>query len=387
MKRIIYGLLAIVILFSCTSPDKLIEKGEYDHAIRILVKKLKARPDNEINMQRLVLAFRSANQINTDRIKKLRETGQPDIWYKVYQNYDLLNKRQDYVNTLPEETLNMMILDKKDYATDLNTTKVKASAYFYAHAEKLLDEGSKLDARTAYDELTKITHMYDDYKNVDELMRKALIIGTDYILYRVIDKSGMILPSSFIYNLQNINLLDLDEKFLNFDISPVEGRVYNYTVVLNLRNIDLSPQRVRESQYTETKKVIRDYEVKKDDEGNDILDDKGDPVRVPVYKTVSCNITEVEKHKSVTIRGFVDFLDNTNKKVVNSTPVSAESVFYNISAYAKGDITACSEETLELLNQPKLPFPDDNHMLQDAGHKLEDVVKQVIWHDESYVNR
>ncbi|MCF8235979.1 MAG: hypothetical protein K9G67_11445 [Bacteroidales bacterium] len=385
MKKQLYKLLILFVLIGCASPKNLIKHGKYDKAISVLVKKLTANPDKEKHIQSLRHAYSVANSINLDKIKQLRATGQPDVWYDIYLNYRDLQQREDLVKRVPDQVKKAIDFVYNDFSESLNNAKSKAAAYFYAHAKKLLENGEKEDARRAYTELKKITVMYPDYKETDALIRKALVLGTDYILYEVNNRTTTIVPQSLIVTLQNINLLELDEQFLSFDTYPVEGRIYDFRVVLTLTQIQSTPEKIRESHYTESREIVERYVTKKDEDGKVVKDENGDPVKIPVYQKISCEITEVEKSKSVRINGFVDFVNNASGRVVNSTPVTAESVFNNITAYLKGDKRACSERTLELAKQPKLPFPPTPDMIMDAAEKLKEVVKEVIWHGEGYI--
>ncbi len=383
MKKYIIRILILLLLFGCASPKRLIKKGEYDHAIKVLVKKLISKPDNQKYIQQLDHAYRVANQINLDSIAYLRQTGQPDIWYSIYNNYLYLKNREDLVKTVPAPVLKKIGFKYIDYNTELINAKKKAAAYLYAHAKKLMDEGGKSNARKAYSDLWKITTMYDDYKDTDALMRKALVLGTDYILFRVINHTAKIIPQSMLANIQNINLLELDQKFVDFNTRPVAGRNYDYNINLILNDIGVTPEQVKEKKYTESRKIVEGYKDKVGSNGEIVKDSSGKVVKVPVYKTIECKITVIEKHKSAKITGMVDFVNNNTGQIMNSTPVSAESVFHNVSAYAKGDLKACSEQTLKLLDQPKLQFPSDSDMMYDASNKLKETIKQVIWRDES----
>lgn len=386
MKNLVRLFILFLIAYACASPQKLVQKGEYDKAIHKLVKKLIKKPDNQKDINTLKHAMRVANEQNLDSIKFMRQSGQPDIWYSVYKNYYHLKLREDLIKTLPTSVLDKIGFKYTDYGENIKNAKTKAAAYFYAHAEKLLETGNKDDARTAYYELVKISDMFDDYKDTEELMRKALVLGTDYILYKVKNRSASVIPNTLLFQLRNLDLLDLDKKFVNFNTKEVPGRNYDYNVVLTLTNVDVAPERVKENHYTESKKIVEKYIDKTDKDGNVIKDDNGDPVKVPVYKEVTCDITEIIKTKSVRLKGFVDFVNNHTGQVTNSTPVSAESLFKNVSAYAHGDLRACSKKTLALLDQPKLPFPPTSDMLNDAGEKLKEVVKHVLWHDEDFLN-
>lgn len=385
MKKYIWFPMLVFLLINCSSPRQLIKNGRYDDAVKVLVKKLRIKPENEKHISDFLYAYRVANKINHDSLNMLKQSGQPDIWYAIYENYNALKLREDLIKTLPETVLEKIEFKYLDFSKDIENAKMNAATYLYAHAEKLLKNESKQDARQAYDELLKVTKLYDDYRETDELLRKALVMGTDYILYKVENNSASVLPQSFIYELNNLNLQGFDELFIRFDNYRVSGRTYNYELVLDLRSVMISPEKFKESHYVESKKVVEDYEVKKDNEGNVVKDETGNPVKIPLYKTISCKITEFVKLKSAKVDAWVSFYKSDFNTVVNTTPITAETHFSNIHAVAKGDIRACSEKTLQLLNQPKLPFPSNTSMLQDLSVKLKRAVKQVIWTDEKYM--
>ncbi len=49
--------------------------------------------------------------------------------------------------------------------------------------------------------------------------------------------------------------------------------------MLDIRKVLISPERVRENNYVESKKVISDYKILKDKDGNVIKDEEGKPVK------------------------------------------------------------------------------------------------------------
>jgi len=388
MKKAMIVLLVFVLaIVSCKSPGRLIRNGSFDQAITLLVKKLRLKPDDEKNISSLTYAWRVANQINHDSLKLLRQSGQPDIWYEVFKNYQELQKRQDLVKTLPEEVLNKVGFKYLDFSNDLENSRLKAATFLYAKAEKLLGSGNKEDAREAYGDLRKVARLYNDYRNTDELLRKALVAGTDYILYKVTDRTGYVIPQTFIFKLQQIDRHLPDREFIHFDTYEVKDRLYDYLVELELNGLLIAPEKIRETNYTETKEVIVDYEVEKDDQGNILKNTEGEPVKKPVYKTISCKVTRFEKTKSVRADAFVHFRNLGTDRIVNTTPVTAESHFICVFAIVKGDITACSEETLQLLNQPDLPFPTDMALLDDLAEKVNKAVESILWSDERYIEQ
>lgn len=369
--------LVFLITFSCTSPKKLVDKGKYDHAISMLIPKLKKNPGNEKSIRILQDAWLQANTANEIKIKQLRETGQPDIWYSIFRNYVALDKRQQAVMTLPEEVLRAINFEKKDYGAYIENARQKAAIYLYAHAKKLLEEGNKQDARQAYQDLQKVNSLYKNYKEVDELLRKALVKGTDNIEYEVRNRSASVLPSYMLSKLQNIDLSSLNEEFVQFHNTPQKGVAYDYKIRLTLTSVKITPDKENTDHFAETRKIQVGWIEKRDSTGKE--------VKIPEYENVSCDVTVVQQYKSARIRAYLDFIDNASKKVLIKVPVEAESVFSNKYATASGNTKACSMEVHTLLNNPRLIYPSNDDLVLDAAKKLNHTISQLIWEDESYV--
>ena len=78
----------------------------------------------------------------------------------------------------------------------------------------------------------------------------------------------------------------------------------------------------------------------------------------------------------------MNYINGHNNQIINSTPISAKSVFQHISVICNGDMDACSPETLSLVGTNPVPFPPNIDMIMDAGRKLKEIVKNTIWSDD-----
>ncbi|MCK4288028.1 MAG: hypothetical protein KAW86_02380, partial [Bacteroidales bacterium] len=103
------------------------------------------------------------------------------------------------------------------------------------------------------------------------------------------------------------------------------------------------------------------------------------------YKIIECFITEVHQRKTATMSGSVDYINNHTSQLINTTPVSATSVFEHHSAIFNGNLDACTPQTLLMLNTTSVPFPSDAAMILNAGNKLKSTIKDIIWDDDYLV--
>ena len=84
MRRIVYFLIAALILSSCGSSKKMLEKGNYDAAINAAVKKLRKDPDNEKNIEALDRAYQIANQQDNERVTFLEREDNPNNYTRFF---------------------------------------------------------------------------------------------------------------------------------------------------------------------------------------------------------------------------------------------------------------------------------------------------------------
>lgn len=85
---------------------------------------------------------------------------------------------------------------------------------------------------------------------------------------------------------------------------------------------------------------------------------------------LSATVTDHVLSKNATAKGKVKFIDPKSKRILLSVPFDVSSQFNATYTTVEGDRGACSEQTLERLKQPQVPFPTDESMLEDALNKL-----------------
>lgn len=378
MRKIGYFFLVSLFIFSCSSPKGLIKKGRYDTLIKKSVKKLRVDPENEKYIDYLNQSYYLANQQDLDKVKFLKQSGQPDRWGEVFNSYSRLKDRQDLVRTLSPSILNRIGFTYHDYDEDIIVAKQNAAEYFYNHAKSLLEKGTKYDAQQAYNELEQVASYYSNYKDTPELMQRALDIGTSHVLYQMINKTGVPFPPNFEEELQKLTLKNLNQKFLNFDVGPVEGRYYDYLVNVNVNIIEVSPETVDKTHTSFSKEVEDGWQYVLDQNGNVMKDSLGNDIKVTVYKTLTCHVTEVRMKKTCTINGSLDFIREYTGELLTTYPMTAGTVFDYFHAIASGSIEACPPEILELVRREPLPFPRSDIMILETADKMKDVVRNII---------
>ncbi len=379
MKYINLFLISVLLLIGCSKSSlKYLQKGQYDNAIDKSVKVLLKEPDNSEEINVLSQSYKIANQRDNQKIEQLRLSGQPDIWDAVFNTYSLLQKRQEKVSGLQTSVLNSIAYQYINYNAEIAEAKKKAADYFYVHAQKLLSTNEKYNARTAYDELQKIKSIFPNYKDVNELINKAYTIGNSYVLFKIENNSQSILPKLFINEMESINIADLNIKWTIFHTKAVENYYYDYFIKLNIKMIDISPERLNKNNYSESKQVADGWQYALDSHGNVKKDSLGNDIKIPKFKTIKCNVSEIQQIKACVIAGTLDFINNENKQIIKSEPLRADWFFKNNYATATGDLNALSEESLKKLHSSFIPFPPNADMIMQCSNVLKSTSKEII---------
>ncbi len=376
---IILWLVVPVFLFA-QSPEKLISEGAYDQAIEKCVQRLKdGRGKKDELYAALKLAYEKANEMDLQRVFTLKESGQPDIWYEVFLANYSIQERYRKVSVLGQQLqadqVNIQLLD---YSTELEAAREHAAAYLYAHAGKLLQSGSRDDAILAYDELRKITRLYDEFKDVTLLMRQALGASAGTALLEFRNLSDAYLPPDFLAEMESIQLSSSEKQYLDYTTKTLPGQAYPLTLSIHITYLEITPGTVNEKEYTASHKDPESFARLYEDENKREEDKKH-----PDYN--KCRITEIYQYKTAVMKGKLRYVDARSGKVLYIVPVTARSVFENRTATASGDMFACPPEVLEILDKPRKKIPGNAEMLYNVGEEFKKLVKSIVW-DDTFIN-
>lgn len=372
------GLLLIIclILSSCTSSRKLLEKGKYDQAIEKSVKALRKDPGDSKELAVLKEAYQKANHFDNDRIEFLKNEGRSENWIEVYTLYTKLESRQNWIESLPGNLPNRFEL--VDYDDQLIDSKENAAEFAYQNGIAYLERGDKESARLAYREFEEVRYLYGDYKNVTQLMQEARFLGTSNVLFRIENNSEVLLPRDFDYELRKISLKELNDRWTNYDTYADTALVYDYYIVLNLNEIRISPERIDKETYTESAEIQDGLKYVFDENGNVKKDSLGNDIKVPNMITVSAEVTESRQHKSGLISGSLDYIDLNTDQLLKTEDISVNALFEHFSAVFAGNEKALTEETRRKLRSRPVPFPSDEVLLLDAAELLKNESKAIV---------
>jgi hypothetical protein len=387
MRSISILLIVFLMFTNCRTSTHYLKHAQFEAAVYKSVNKLRKKPTKTKEINVLREAFAKANQADVERINFLRTSGEPDIWDNIFSRYNALKNRQQQVKTLPTNVLNAIHFVPVNYDEEVITAKQKAAEYFYAHAVQLLEKNNKQNARLAYEELLKVKQYYSDYRDVDAKLQQALLIGRSNILFKIQNQANIIVPQNFEQELLKISMQDMNTLWLNYDTKAVDQLDYDYSIQLNLKEIAVSPEQIREESYVDEKEITDGWKYKLDAKGNVVKDSAGNDIKIPIIKIITCKMVITKQRKSAIIKGTLDYVNNHSGQLIKTDPVVAETFFENDAAAPYGDLNALSSASRKLLNTGHfIPFPSNPDMIMQAAMRLKDMTKSIIWNNKNIVN-
>ena len=348
MKTKISFFALIVLLVGCASPQKLIDQKRYDEALVKSYEKLQNGSESTKFVSSFATAYHATNQQDHESIIALKSSGEPYIWPEVYQRYKAMNNRSNLAKKLPKTLVSQMNISVLDVEEEMKAAKHKAEQYYFSLASVLLKSDQKTDALAAFENLAALKNLNSSYPGLDAAMRKALLKSANRVLIGFRNSSGVILPDGFAEKVLAFDLDSLPAGFPAIDLQPQADKQYDYRLIIQLSDIDFSPEKREEVKFVEKN------------------------------NNAEAQITDYSLSKSTTLTGQVSFVFSPENREVYTAPFDVSSVFNYNFARASGNEKAFSAATAELIKKPALPFPADHSLVNDAAIKLNNTVVLML---------
>jgi hypothetical protein len=372
MKKSIPLILIIILISACGSKHtrNLLTSGNYEMAIDNSISNLKSNKDKKGNQDYVYIleeAFAKAKERDVNSINLLTQDSNPSNLEKIYNTYLLLNNRQEKIKPLLPLKLMQEGRNAKfpfhNYNSQITKTKNALSNYLYGSSKEMLLSPNKINP---------------GYKDVLNLMSEAQFKGADFVKVSLNNETNMILPIRLQNDLLDFDAFKMNDKWTAYHNQLQKGIDYDFRLILNFRRIDVSPEQLKE------KEIIKEREIKDglknlvDKNGKLIKDSLGEPIKVDNFKTVRVRIYEFSQFKGCKIIAQVDFVNAKNDQLLESFPLSSESVFENTYATYKGDKRAADDSYYSYFDKRNLPFPSNEQMVYNTGEDLKDKLKDII---------
>lgn len=384
MKTKLSYLLLFFLTVSCSGvkqANKSLYSGDYEQAIDIAVNRLRKNKNKKADKEQVAIledAFAKMKSAYTEKIDFLKKDTNVDT-QKVYDLYLRMDRVQNQIKPLLplhkangtpavfafEDFSDQIIQAKQDYVTSLYDQGVA------------LSKGNKKDNRKAYNVFGQLLNLYPNYQDVKKLQEEARYRGTDFVYVILENNTNVVIPIRLEQALLDFNTYGLDDFWTEYHGNPVKGQKYDYEVVLEFREIVVSPERVAEKEIPLEREII-ETTYKKDRSGNYILDDRGNRITEEAKSIVKGKLNQVIQTKSVGVAGQVHYFDLQRSQKINSYPLQSEFIFENLFAEFSGDKRVLNKDEETMIRNKFVPFPSNEQMLFDASNDIKSRFASIL---------
>ncbi|RIV68519.1 hypothetical protein [Flagellimonas aequoris] len=388
MKKVLL-LTAIIVLAACGGVKKTQEAlntGNYVTAMNKAIKNLSENKTKKGNQEYITLleeAFAKHAEREQQEIAFLQNDGNPANLENIYNRYLQLKQIQERIKPLLPLHINDEGRNAKfnfvNYDNKILATKDDLSEHLYENASSLLANAKyKADFRAAYDDLKYLQEINPGYKETVAKMDEAYNKGLEYVRVDIANQTEQIIPERLESELLDFNAFGIDNFWLQYHTNPLANVKYDYAMNLDFMEINVSPERVNETQIIKEKQIKDGWEYLLDTNGNVVKDSLGNKIKVDKMRTVTCKFFQFTQTKSAQIGAKVRFTDLNSGQEINAYPLSSQFVFEHVFANYQGDKRALEDDLLVFLNAREVPFPSNEQMVYDAGEDLKARLKGIV---------
>lgn len=386
MKKITF-LLSLFILISCgkKETENMLNSGDYDGAIDNATNALrnnKNKKGKQPYIYMLEEAYAKAQERDLRQIDLLIKDANPRNLEEVFTTYHRLNNRQEKIRPLLPLRLMKENREAKfkfeDYSEQIVNSKNALSKYLYDNTKALLNTTDKMNFRRAYDDLQYLDEINPDYKDVRKLIKEAQFKGTDYVSVYMRNETNMVIPVQLEADLLDFSTYGLNDKWTAYHSNKQKGITYDYAIVLNFRQINISPEQVKEKEFVKEKLVKVGTKKLLNSRGQVVKDSLGKDIMVDDMRTVKSSVYEFKQMKACQVTAKVDYMNLKSNQLLQSFPLVSEFIFENQYATFRGDKRAIEKEYYTYFDHKVLPFPSNERMVFDTGEDLKAKLKDII---------
>ena len=374
----------LLITIGCTSPQDLLQTGQYDPALIESIKRLSKKKKKRKDVEVVEAAFRKVTAKDMQRIENLKKEGVAENWIEINRIHRDIKKRQEMIEPY------LPLVAKDGYKADFRFVKIdalelqskeRAATVFYTKAQDLMfhaRNGNRYAAREAFSELDNVYRYYKNFKDVEALQAEALDLGQTYVLFKSTNESGRPLPPRIEDDILKLNVKDFDSRWLKYYNSPDAKESFDRVITLKVKEIGVGRESYNQLQFVESKEIDDGFDYVLDNRGNVMKDTLGNDIKIARTKVIFGTVIEVHQFKDATVGGVLEVFDTHQKEIIRTEPVVVNRVFENYAATFTGDRRALSSRACRYLGNTPRPFPSDEYLVGLAVENLEPLVYETI---------
>tara|TARA_R110002033_G_scaffold38252_1_gene77525 strand:+ start:8993 stop:10177 length:1185 start_codon:yes stop_codon:yes gene_type:complete len=386
MKRFLLLTVLVSVLISCSAKKQIetaISHGNYDEAISEALRKLENNKDKNRKQDYIVMledAYYKVLEEDLNDLEHLKKDGNPEQFKTIYNIYLDLEARQNAIKRVMPLKINgkTLNLDFNDYSSEIVDYRYKTSEYLIGQGITLLDSGDKFNARKAHGIFSYIEQINPNFEENRSLIAEAHEVGMDYVHVSVQNQTQQFIPQHLEEDLIDFNTYGLNNFWTTYHANTSETIDYDFAMQLQLKQINISPERINETQILRQKQIVDGWEYQLDRNGNVKKDSLGNDIKIDKIITVKARFTEVLQTKSAQVIADVVYTDLKQNQIIDTFSIDSGFVFENVFGTYRGDKRALVRNDIDLLNQRQVLFPSDEQMVFDSGEDLKLKLKNII---------
>ena len=344
--------IALFLLSACTSSKQQFEKGNYEKAVALSIKKLRKKPD--INKQKNILkaAYTYAVQVSEEKIKQHQQSTDRFKWDRVIEQY---RKMQQLYTDLLQCPACLAVIEPIDLQNELNQALAEGANVYVEEGQKALATQQKDGGRLAYRHFAQAKAYQNNYGNIDRMLNQARIQGTEIIgISRIpVSSKGLELNTAFFLQQLTQALNDLNYFFAVF--APVEQLAEQKQVPDQVVDLSFDDYYIGQTYVKE----VRESLVRDSVKVGEVTDSLG--TKYTVYGEVKADLQRFEK--TIESGGLLNIaiVEPKSRSILFQQKIPSTTVWENDWATYQGDKRALTKEELALTQEKELlpPPPQD----------------------------
>ena len=351
-KLIITAFIALFFLTACSSSKQQFEKGNYEKAVTLSIKKLRKKPDNSKQKAILKAAYGYAVQVSEQKIKQQQQSTDRFKWDAVIAQY---RKMQQLYTDLLQCPGCLAVVSPVDLQSELNEALAAGAQVYVEEGQKALATKEKEGGRLAYRHFAQAKVYQNNYGNIDLMLNDARTQGTEVIgVSRIpVSSKGLELNTAFFLQQLTQAMNDLNYFFAVF--APVEQLVEQQQVPDQVVDLSFDDYYIGQTYVKE----IRESLVRDSVKVGEVTDSLGK--KYAVYGEVKADLQRYEK--TIESGGLLNIaiVDPNNQSILFQQKIPSTTVWKNDWATYQGDKRALTKEELALTREKELlpPPPQD----------------------------
>lgn len=386
MKKLLLLTSCITLFVACSAKkqvEQAVNTGNYNQAIATALQKLKTNKNKKRKAEYVIMlqdAYYKSVERDLNTIKHFKKDNNPELLKNIFEIYNDLDARQEAIKpVLPLYVNGKNIVFKfNDYSDAIAESKAKLSDYLYEKGIDLLESDDKYTIREAYNTLEYLDNINPNYETTRNLLNEAHARGTHYVLVSINNQTQQVIPRRLEDDLLNFNTYGLNQFWTVYHATPNKNIGYDFAMQLQLKRINISPERIKEREFIRERDVADGWKYKKDRNGNVMKDSLGNDIKIDKIIRVKARVNEIIQSKESQIIADVVYTNLKTKQIIDTFSFDSGFIFENIFARYRGDKRALEQEDRRLIDNRRVPFPTNEQMVYDTGEDLKAKLKNII---------